>query len=76
MAIVSTNQLVRIGLQSVIKARAYIRLIGESMSVIGAGEVNAQEIPDLLLMEMAGKIDILEWIRKIKISIPSMKSSY
>jgi len=73
MAIVSTNQLVRIGLQSVIKARAYIRLIGESMSVIGAGEVNAREKPDILLVDMAGKIDMLEWVRKMKASIPTVK---
>jgi DNA-binding NarL/FixJ family response regulator len=73
MAIVSTNQLVRLGLQAVIKSRAHIRLIGESMGVIGAEDVIAREKPDILLVEMAGKIDILEWIQKIKISIPSMK---
>lgn len=73
MAIVSTNQLLRIGLQSVIKSRAYIRLIGESMNVIGAGEVSARETPDLLLVDMVGKLDMLEWIRKMKTSIPTVK---
>lgn len=70
MAIVGTNQLV---LQAVIKSRAHIRLVGDAMSIIGAEEVIAREKPDILVVEMAGKIDILERIRKIKISIPSMK---
>ncbi|MCE3221905.1 MAG: putative Response regulator, LuxR family [Nitrospira sp.] len=73
MAIVSTNQLVRLGLQAVLKPHPYIRLIGDALSVYGAEEVIAREKPDILLVEMASTVDILEWVPKIKTSIPTIK---
>lgn len=73
MAIVSTNQLVRLGLQAVIQARAHIRLIGEATSVIEAEEIIAREKPHLLLVEMRGESAILELVRKMKASVPTIK---
>ena len=73
IALFSTNQLVRLGVEAVFKTHAHIRLIGEAMTVYGAEEVIAREKPDILLVEMSITADILEWIRKLKTSIPNIK---
>lgn len=73
LAMVTTNQLVRLGLQAVIKAQERIRLIGEATSVSEAEKLIAREKPHILLVEMAGEIDILELVRKMKASVPTTK---
>lgn len=73
MAIVSTNQLVRLGLLAVITAHEHIRLIGQASSVIEAEGVIARERPHLLMVEMEREIDILEWVRRMKASVPTTK---
>ncbi|MBI4002726.1 MAG: response regulator transcription factor [Nitrospira defluvii] len=73
MAIVSTNYLVRLGLQTVIKTRAHIQLIGEATSVAEAEELIAREKPHLVLVDSEGEINIRELVRKLKASVPTIK---
>lgn len=73
LAIVSTNQLVRLGLRAVIKAHAHLRLIGEATSVNGVEDIIARENPHMVLIEMTRDLDILEWVPKMKASVPTTK---
>lgn len=75
MVIASTNLLVRLGLQAVIKACAHIQLIGEATSLAEAEGIIAREHPHLLMVEGEGKgeINMLELVWKLKASVPTMK---
>lgn len=70
MAIVSTNHLVRLGLQAVINRQQHIRLIGAATGIPEAEELVAREKPRALVIEMESEIDIMELVRKVKASVP------
>lgn len=73
IAIVSKNQLVRLGLRAVVTTHRYLRLIGEVTSVSEAEKLVAREKPHALIVEMEPDIDIMELARKVRISIPTTR---
>ena len=68
VAIVSTNHLVRLGLQAVLSRQQHIRLSGEAASTHQAKALVARERPQALVIETGGEIDILELVRTVKSS--------
>ena len=68
VTIVSTNHLVRLGLQAVLSRQQHIRLSGEAASTHQAKALVARERPQALVIETGGEIDILELVRTVKSS--------
>ena len=58
IAIVSTDQLVRLGLNAVVTTHQHLRLIGEATSMLEAEELVAREMPQMLIIQMEPEIDI------------------
>ncbi|HNP80360.1 MAG TPA: response regulator transcription factor [Nitrospira sp.] len=73
VAIVSANQLVRIGLQSVLRDRPQIQLVGIVASGREAEEVVAQHRPQVLLIEWQDARETLTLVQTVKVSVPSIK---
>ncbi|MCS6289080.1 MAG: response regulator transcription factor [Nitrospira sp.] len=71
VAIVSANQLVRIGLHSVLRARQHIQLVGIAASAREAEEVVTQHQPQVLLIEWRDGCETLKLVQTIKASAPS-----
>lgn len=63
VVIESSNELVRIGLQAIIKARAHINVVGEATNISEAEAIIAREKPHLLMVEVEGKPNILGLVR-------------
>ncbi len=72
-AIVSANQLVRLGLQTVIKDRPQIELIGQASSIDEAEELVARRAPHLLMLDMENDGHILKWATELDVSISRTK---
>ena len=73
IAIVSQNQLLRLGLQAVIAPHAHIRLIGEATNMLQAVSIVTQEQPQLLIIELQPGMDILGLVRKVKASLSTIR---
>lgn len=73
MVIMSTNPLVRMGLQAVIKARTYIQFVGEATSVDDAEALIARQKPHLVMLEAEEEADLLDLIHKLKALAPNIK---
>ena len=73
IAIVTTNQLVRLGLSAVVTTHPHLRLIGEATSMLEAEELVAREMPHILIIQMEPEIDIKELAQKVKTSLPTIR---
>lgn len=73
IAIVSQNQLLRLGLQAVIAPHKHIRLIGEATNTLQAVSIVSQEKPHLLIVELEPDMDILGLVRKVKASLSTIR---
>lgn len=73
IAIVSTNQLVRLGLNAVVTTHQHLRLIGEATSMLEAEELVAREMPQMLIIQMEPEIDIKKLVQTVKTSLPTIR---
>lgn len=73
IAIVSQNQLLRLGLQAVIAPHEHLRLIGEAANTLQAMSLVSQEKPHLLIIELEPGMDILGLVRKVKASLSTIR---
>lgn len=73
VAIVSTNHLVRLGLQAVLSRQQHIRLIGDATSTPQANALVARKRPQVLVIETGDEIDILELVRTVKSSTETIR---
>lgn len=73
IAIVSRNQLLRLGLQAVIAPHEHLRLIGEAANTLQAMSLVSQEKPHLLIIELEPGMDILGLVRKVKASLSTIR---
>ncbi len=73
VAIVSTNQLVRIGLQAALTGQQQMRLIGEAASTREAEILVAREQPHVLIVERETNVDVTALIRTVKTSVPATR---
>ena len=73
IAIVSQNQLLRLGLQAVIAPHEHLRLFGEAANTLQAMSLVSQEKPHLLIIELEPGMDILGLVRKVKASLSTIR---
>ena len=73
VAVMSANQLVALGLQSVFQAWPHIQLIGTAASVMEAEEVVTRLHPQVLLIEWGVGRETVQFIQAIKASAPSTR---
>ena len=73
VALVSNNHLVRLGLQTAIKAAPYITLLTATTSAVKAEELIAREKPQVIIIELTPEVDILGLVRKMKSSVPTAR---
>lgn len=73
VALVSNNHLVRLGLQTAIKAAQYITLLTAPTSAVQAEELFAREKPHVIIIELTPEVDILGLVRKMKASAPTTR---
>lgn len=73
VGIVSTNHLVRIGLQAALTTQHHVRLIGEAATALEAEAFVARAHPHVLVIEIEPAIDIKELIRVVKTSVPTTR---
>ena len=73
IAIVSTDQLVRLGLNAVVTTHQHLRLIGEATSMLEAEELVAREMPQMLIIQMEPEIDIKKLVLTVKTSLPTIR---
>jgi DNA-binding NarL/FixJ family response regulator len=71
VAIVSPNQLVQIGLRSVLRSWPHIHLVGVAESAREAEEVVARHQPQVLLIEWQAERETLNLVQAIKASSPA-----
>lgn len=73
IAIASRNQLLRLGLQTLIAPHQHLRLIGEATHTLQAMKIVAQEKPQLLIIEPDPGINIIRLVREVKASLPTIR---
>lgn len=73
LGIVSTNPLVRIGLQAALTSQHHVRLIGEAAGAREAEALVVRAHPHVLVIEMEPEIDIRELVRTVKVSVPTTR---
>ncbi|ULA67440.1 MAG: hypothetical protein LZF62_240047 [Nitrospira sp.] len=73
VAIVSTNHLVRIGLQAALIGQQQMRLIGEAASAREAMTLVVREQPHVLVVERETNVDVRALIRTVKTSVPATR---
>ncbi|MGZ8384007.1 MAG: LuxR C-terminal-related transcriptional regulator [Nitrospira sp.] len=73
LVIVSSDYLVRCGLQAVIHPRPHLRLIGEVASAMEAEDMVIRKRPHVLIIHMGPEVDTLNLVRRIKASVPTTK---
>lgn len=73
VAVISANQLVQIGLGSLLRAWPHIQLIGTAASAREAEAVVSGHQPQVLLIEWQGEQETLDLVQTIHASVPSTK---
>jgi DNA-binding NarL/FixJ family response regulator len=73
IAVISSNHLVRLGLQQIIGTTHHIRLVGYAKNGVQADELIAREQPKVILIDMEPEIDVAGLIAKLKQNAPSSK---
>ncbi len=73
VALVSNNHLLRLGLQTAIKAAPHITLLTATTSAEKAEQLIAREKPQVIIIELTPEVDILELVRKVRSSVSTAR---
>ena len=73
IAIASRNQLLRLGLRTLIAPHQHLRLIGEATHTLQAIRIIAQEKPQLLIIEPEPGMNIVRLVQEVKASLPTIR---
>ena len=73
IAIASRNQLLRLGLRTLIAPHQHLRLIGETAHTLQAVKVVAQKKPQLLILVLEPGMKIIRLVREVKASHPAIR---
>ncbi|MBS0172110.1 MAG: response regulator transcription factor [Nitrospira sp.] len=73
VAILSSNYLLRLGLQRIVEAETWIKLIGQTAHGANLEDVLTNDRPDIAILETENDQAIPELIRKIRRVIPTIK---
>lgn len=72
-AILSSNYLLRLGLQKIVETETWIRLIDHAVDGMTIDHMLTREHPDIVIVDMEIERDITELVRKIKAAAPLIK---
>jgi DNA-binding NarL/FixJ family response regulator len=73
LVVITSNHLVRLGLQQIVGTTHNIRLVGHAKSGIEADELIGREQPHVIVIDMEPEIEITNFIQKAKRSAPRSK---
>ncbi len=73
LVILSTEHIMRVGLQAVLGSREHLRLLGEATSPMEAEDMVVRVRPHVLIIHMESEVDTLNLVRRIKASVPTTK---
>ena len=73
VAIVSSNYLLRLGLQKIVENEPWIRLIGQAAHGANLDDILTREQPHIMIIDSEIESDIPELIQKIKAAAPGIK---
>lgn len=73
IAVISSNHLVRLGLQQILGTTHHIHLVGYAKNGIEADELIAREQPRVILIDMEPEIDVTGLLPKLKQNAPTSK---
>lgn len=72
-AILSSNYLLRLGLQKIVETETWIRLIDHAVDGMTIDHMLTGEHPDIVIVDMEIERDVTELVRKIKAAAPRIK---
>ena len=73
VAIVSSNYLLRLGLQKIVEHEPWIRLIGQAAHGANLDDILTRERPHIMIVDSEIESDVTELIQKIKVAAPGIK---
>lgn len=73
VAIFSSNYLLRLGLQRIVEAEPWIKLIGQTAHGANLDDVLTTDHPDIALLDTENDHAISEFVRKIRHVVPAIK---
>lgn len=73
IAIASRNQLLRLGLQTLIAPHQHLRLIAETAHTLQAVKLVEQTKPQLLIIVLEPGMNIIRLVREVKASLPTIR---
>ena len=73
VAIISSNYLLRLGLQRIVEAEPWIKLIGQTTHGANLNEVLIADHPDIAILDTENDYAIPDFIREIRSSVPAVK---
>jgi len=74
VAIVSSNYLLRLGLQRIVEAETWIRLVGQTAHGANLDEILTSEQPHIAILDTENDSAIPELIQKIKTAVPGIRT--
>ena len=73
VAIVSSNYLLRLGLQKIVEDEKWIRLIGQSAHGVNFDDLLKSELPHIVILDTESEHTVQDMIRTIKEAVPGIK---
>lgn len=73
VAIFSSNYLLRLGLQRIVEAETWIKLVGQTGHGVDLNGILATEYPDLAILDTENDLGIPDLVRNIRAARPSIK---
>ena len=73
VAIISSNYLLRLGLQRIVEAETWIKLIGETAHGANLDQLLASDHPDIAILDTEIDQAIPDLVRKLKHAVPAIK---
>ena len=73
VAIVSSNYLLRLGLQKIVEDEKWIRLTGQSAHGVNLDDLLKSEHPHIVILDTEGEDTVQDMIRTIKEAVPAIK---
>lgn len=73
VAIISSNYLLRLGLQRIVEAEPWIKLIGQTAHGANLNEVLIADHPDIAILDTENDYAIPDFVREIRNAVPAIK---
>jgi DNA-binding NarL/FixJ family response regulator len=73
LAVITSNHLVRLGLQQIVGTTHHIRFVGHAKGGVEADDLIGREQPKIIVLDMEPELDVISLIQKAKRSAPRSK---